>query len=292
VFEPFNRAVAERARALGGRVLLNGVGGDELFGVADWYMADLLRGGRFLRLRRYAKARGYSGARAFIHHSLRPALPFALFDLLEVPLQRRVCSRLYEMPTAGWIVADGGMLDDIILGDRRDFAESWVRPNPTVTARNRAWCVGSAAHAQNYRCLFDYHRHQGVELRLPFYDRRLVELSLSRHPEELNQPGRWKVMLDKAISGRLPDRTRAFQAGGRKPGTMVGLMSSRWGPETLEFVLRLSDRPWRLEELGLVDSGRFRRALGDGRMDLSSISIADVSLTVLAEVWLRAQESH
>lgn len=47
-YEHWNRAIAARARASGATVILDGVGGDQLFQCGDIYLADLLRGGQWL----------------------------------------------------------------------------------------------------------------------------------------------------------------------------------------------------------------------------------------------------
>src|SRR5690606_22315954 len=61
--EIHNRVLARRARTLNARVLLNGHGGDNVFALESWRMADLLRRGRLVELRRYRAARGYRGWR-------------------------------------------------------------------------------------------------------------------------------------------------------------------------------------------------------------------------------------
>ena len=85
---------------------------------------------------------------------------------------------------------------------------------------------------------------------------------------------------------RLPDRSRAPQAGGLKSGTAVGVMRSRWPQETLQTAERLDrEGSWILQELGLVDAERFLQVVRGG---VNWHSAVDVSITIYAEIWLRA----
>src|SRR5690606_35616575 len=100
---------------------------------------------------------------------------------------------------------------------------------------------------------------EGVELRMPFYDRRLVEFVMSRPPEEFDEPGEYKALLRRAMKGHLPSRTWDPQAGGLKPGTGVGVLRSRYAREAAELIDGLNGAPWVLESLGLVDRAAFLR---------------------------------
>jgi hypothetical protein len=138
--------------------------------------------------------------------------------------------------------------------------------------------------------LYDMTRDEGVELRMPFYDRRLVEFALSRPVDELNQPRERKLVLKAAMTGRLPDRTREPQREGLKPGSFVGVMESRWGPEATALARRLSEEPWVIaDELGLIDARGFEHVIE--HRDPLWRSARDVSVTLFAEGWLRAQGS-
>lgn len=288
MFESHNRALAATARTLGDRVLLNGHGGDNVFGVLDWEMADLLRAGRLLALRRYMRSRRYRGVRPFLRHCVRPAMPYWTLDLLEVALGRRICSRPWEQPVPEWIVADEAQVKDIVRADRETYRRDIVRVQPTVTLRMRAWGLVDSAFQRGCALLYDMTRDEGVELRMPFYDRRLIEFALSRSASEFNQPRQIKVMLQRAMAGRLPERDRQLLPGSLKPGTSGGLLERRWRPGVAAFLEMVSGGPWATEELGLVDPLRFRNALrhtGD-RKALSHAGV-DLGLTMFTEAWLR-----
>ena len=289
-FELHNRALAEAARGLGIRVLLNGHGGDNLFGVGDWAMADLLRTGRWRQLRRYFTARGYRGASQFLSYCFRPALPLRVFDHLETVLGRQICSRPWERPIPPWIAADESLVKQIAREDREAYRVSVVRNEATVAGRQRSWALMDSTFRRGCAALFDLKRDEGVELRMPFYDRRLVEFVMSRPADEFNQPGQYKVLLRRAMEGRLPDRTREAQAGGLKSGTAVGVLETHWKPQVEAFTEQVATRPWIAEQLGLVDARDFVQRVRLGKMD-HWLWAVDVNITLFAEAWLRAHDS-
>src|SRR5690606_30099519 len=186
------RALAWKARELGDRVLMNGHGGDNLFSATDVGMADLLRQGRLLYLRRYFRDRHYRGAREAVTHVLRPALPLGVFDVLEPTRGRHICSRPWERPWSPWIVAEPELLREIVHGDREAYDRTIVRHHSSVLARHRAWAMMDCVFQDICTQLFDFTREEGVELRMPFFDKRLVAFAMSRPVDELNQPGRRK----------------------------------------------------------------------------------------------------
>jgi len=288
VFEGNNRALARAAHNGGRRVLLSGHGGDNVFGLGDWRMADLVRGGRLLAARSYGRERGYRGWRRYLAHAVRPALPYAVSDVAERVLGRRICSRPLERPVPGWIVAPTDLLDRVTGSDRSEHQDWVVRGYRSIVSRQRAWGMAAGTFGRANHALFDLNRDEGVELRLPFYDRRLIEFSFSLPPELLNRPGRWKVVLGESVGERLPDRRRSVQKGGLKPGTNADLVASRWEEEFRSFVDGLSGPPWRLDELGLVDVAAYRRVVDGGGVGMTGV--IDLSLTAFVEAWLRAQD--
>src|SRR5205823_4408233 len=92
-----------RAAADGVDVMLDGEGGDELFGCAPYLVADRLRAGRLLAAVRLARRLPGMGEhprprlirRAMLRYGVRPAIPYRLHEPLRRP--RR------EARLAGWL---------------------------------------------------------------------------------------------------------------------------------------------------------------------------------------------
>ncbi|HEU5208840.1 MAG TPA: asparagine synthase-related protein [Longimicrobiales bacterium] len=282
VFEGYNRALARTARSRGVRVLLNGHGGDNVMGAGYWQMADLLRSGRLFALRAFRRQVGARGWTSFVHGALRPALPMRVFDLVEPLLRRRLCTRPYERPPSEWVRGSDD-LDRITASDRDDYADRVLGNYRSVSAQRRAWLLLDQAHPRGCAASFDLNRDEGVELRMPFYDRRLVEFMMSRPIDELIQPNRYKVLLHRSMEGLLPARTREAEAGGFKPGSGLGVLKSRWASDTARLIDDLSEHAWISDELGIIDARTFRERTAEPHWWSST----DVSLTLFVEAWLR-----
>jgi len=85
LYETLHRALAQASRAQGAHVVLDGWGGDQLFGADRSYLADLLRTGRWTTLIREWQAGPSGGLRDFLRWAVKPALP---------PLALRAATRL------------------------------------------------------------------------------------------------------------------------------------------------------------------------------------------------------
>ncbi len=287
-FEGQNRALARAAREEGVRVVFNGHGGDNVFWVSDWVMADLLRQGRWRRLRRFFRERGYRGVGAFVQHCLRPALPPAFLDLVEQIRGKRIVSRNFERPMPPWATAAPGAVGGMLAADRAWHDATFLRRYRTVTDRNRAWGLMFPAFPRVCAALFDLMRDEGVELRMPMYDDRLVGFSLARPFHEFNQPGRNKVLLREAMRGRLPDLLLDPRPGRSKTGTAEGYFRGRFDREAPERFRALSAErdSWVAEMLGVLRTGaveeRLSRSWEEGRQ--WEVQLVN---TLLAEEWLR-----
>ncbi|MHB1170472.1 MAG: asparagine synthetase B family protein [Longimicrobiales bacterium] len=286
LFESHNRNLAQAALRSGTRILLNGHGGDNIMAAGPWKMADLLRQGRLLALRRYRKDRGYRGMKGFVDHVLRPALPLFVFDNLERVLGRRLCTRPYEQTPGEWIIG-GDLLERMVVADRAHYADVLLSNYRGYAWQQRAWALIEPSHPRGCAASFDLNRSEGVELRMPFYDRRMVEFMMSRPFEELNQPKQYKALLRRAMDRQLPERQWIIQAGGYKPGSAIGILQSEWGAASLELIREMNESPWITAELGVVDAGVLAdRTVGRGHLDWWS-AVA-VSLTIFSEQWLRS----
>lgn len=287
-FEGQNRALARAAREEGLRVILNGHGGDNVFWVSDWVMADLLRQGRWWTLRRFFRERGYRGVGHFLQHCLRPALPPGFLDLAGRLRGRPVPSRPFERPIPPWISASPATLRGMLEADRSWHDRTFHGPYRSVTARNRAWGLMFPAFPRVCAALFDLMRDEGVELRMPMYDDRLVRFSLARPSHEFNQPGKNKVLLREAMRGRLPDLLVDPRPGRHKTGTAEGYFRGRFDREAPARFQTLTDErePWVAQELGVLEADAVGEHLARSPEEGRRWEVQLVN-TLLAEEWLR-----
>ncbi|MEU9338860.1 asparagine synthase-related protein [Streptomyces sp. NPDC048290] len=187
-------------------------------------------------------------------------------------------------PLLGWglpLRAPAWLTADALASARRTFhtvAES-VRP----LAADRAGHLTLAAirtSAPQYRLLARLHEANGVPLRLPFLDDRVVEAALAVRPEDRASPWRYKPVLAEAMAGIVPapildrrtkgDFTADTRAGFRRH---------------LPALLSLFEES-RLADRGLIDPGRLRATLLAPQRDNSALFLFDSTLA--AELWLRS----
>jgi asparagine synthase (glutamine-hydrolysing) len=119
------------------------------------------------------------------------------------------------------------------------------------------------------------------EVRYPFLYRPLVELALAIPWEQKVAPEMGKLLLRRALEGRLPDvvRTRRGTAG---PGpSAYKAYAKRWA--AIEPVVRSS----RLVEMGYLDGAEFRREAELVRFGMSQ-KFGSFTSCLAFEVWLRA----
>lgn len=283
-YEHWNRALASGSRAVGGgaRVAFDGNGGDQLFQLSDIYLSDLMRGGRWLSLRREWRTKGGRGVRNFLNWSVVPALPDAVRGVAE-RVRGRVLPDLLRRTLPPWI--------DEEFATRAKLAE---RERASVRSANgeRGWrrearfYLEAPLFPRAFQTLAGFGLEGGVELRSPLYDRRVVEFACSRPREERNSGRETKRLLRRAMRGLLPEHVLAPRTHRTGITTAYSDRSMRRVfPALMERVL---DAPM-LGELGVVNGAKIREGWQEfvrtGRNDLK----IPLFLTLHVELWLRAR---
>jgi len=285
-FEGQNRALAAAARDAGAPVLLNGNGGDNLFGLSDSWLADLLRTGRMVHLVQELRHKGYRRARDLRDVVVRPAVPLVLMDWIERVRGRRILSRPWEAHAPPWVPTGAFDAAGIVEEDRAAYARDIASRVASVTDRFRMWAFLYSGFSRNCASLFDMSLDEGVELRMPFYDTRVADFAWSRPPNDLNDRREHKVILRHAMTGILPDDVIAPRR--RRTGTSDGYFERTAQREFGTFARGLLGEN-RLADLGLVDPRALSTAVDDwiaGRRDHELLLFT----TVCVEWWIRVSE--
>src|SRR4051794_11300184 len=193
-----------RAAADGVDVVIDGEGGDELFGCARYLIADRVRSGRALAATRTARRLPGMGShprprwirRAVVAYGVRGALPAALHERL-----RRARGSGIAAPE--WLSAEAARThraeDDPWRWKRMRGPRWWAELSHTLTRRPDS--LGAADQFRRAGQL------AGVELRHPLRDPELVALMLSLPPELGFDPRVDRPLARRALAGSLPEET-------------------------------------------------------------------------------------
>ena len=197
----------KRAAADGVDVLLDGQGGDEVFGSAPYLLADLVRRMRFVAS--IQTARCFPGARNrppwkrplrrfWTHYGLQGAVPYRLHQAI----RRR---RGAERDAPAWLSAQSAQ-------ELFDSSDPWRWMKGTGTPlwwRYHSYLLTTSREEIG---ISDYLRHRaaayGFEARPPLFDVELVELALSIPPSLGLDPHLDRGIVRASMRGNVPDAVR------------------------------------------------------------------------------------
>jgi asparagine synthase (glutamine-hydrolysing) len=279
------RPLLEAAAAIGLDVVLDGQGGDELFGTAVYLIADELRRGHPLsatRLARRYPGIGVDPSSARVRYILmevgvRGALPIRLHDLL-----RHRGDRTRWAPD--WLTPESALL-------HVETSDPWRWKRDTGVPLWWSQLADVLTTGRERADIADYLRRRaavaGVEARSPLLDVQLVELALRLPPELGFEPTLPRALVRQAMAGVLPEVIRRR----RHKSDFSAFYQRTLAHSDFPAIARLLGD--RSAEVGAyVDLGAVReRLLGrlgepgpEGRLWTSGIWNL-----VTAEVWLRTQ---
>lgn len=192
---------SQHLAAAGCRVVLTGIGGDELSWDPD-FAADLWRSRRYLAALRYCltdpRVRRDRDRRACLLRLMRFAAPAAVKRFV-----RRVRPAA-ATPLPPWLTARAGA----VFRAHEAAARAGAVPRSSAQEAVRRWL-----DAPEFQALLEDQERQsawcGIERRHPFLDRDLVEYVLAiPWQARYRQPGAFKTLLVRALGTRLPERIR------------------------------------------------------------------------------------
>ncbi len=275
----------ERAGAEGTRVMLDGEGGDELFGLSPYLLADRLRHGRLISSARLATripgtARPLVSSRTWLlvrRFGLKGILPAAVHGFA-----RRV--RGTERYAPAWM--------------RPDTSRQWLDTDATWRWKDIrgprwwAWQVDTVTRGLGPALVYEQSRRRaamaGVEARHPLVDLDVVELVLGVAPEMAFDARYSRPALRQALAGLLVDEVRLRPDKSSFDAVFHAALA---GPD-LGAVRRILGAPGA--EVGAyVDLDEVRHTMLDPEPPTDPGSrqnwAIDVWRLLLAECWLRAQ---
>lgn len=237
------------------------------------YMADLARRLRLGDLRRWRAARASRGEEiawswpSFMRDGLLPLVP---------PFARRTARHLVPRQMPAWI--DGTFARRVSLRDRlRRRPDTTNAPNESW--RRMRWRLDSGEEAFAKERLDRLSAASGIELRHPFYDRRLVEAAF-----EMPQDARFGASCDRAV-------VRDAMASRLAPETLGRTTKADLSRLLVEGARAAEVQPYlrfdALNKLGWINRSEAgaltRRVVEDGNEDAA----ASLWRVIGVEAWLR-----
>jgi asparagine synthase (glutamine-hydrolysing) len=264
---PVLEALLDAGAAGDFRVLLTGIGGDQLSRAGErGALADRLRSGRIVSAWREARAL----ARAYGGHGRRAGVD-ALWSTLS-PGARRTARTLTGRDAPAWLVPR-------LARSRRPPSHDGARFETRMAAEIwRALTAPTLAFALEK--LDAEAARLGIEPRHPYLDRRVVECVLAVHPEVFVRHGYRKQFVQRALGAVLPLRTIEGSAEHRPAGDPTRALRH----EATRIDAELFQRDARVFEY--VDRARARR-MRDEYVAHGGRHGARLWSFVLLEAWLR-----
>jgi asparagine synthase (glutamine-hydrolysing) len=278
---PLMRMAADRGVA----TMLDGDGGDELFGPRAYLLADRLRSGHPIEALRLARELPGGGAhvprrevaKVFRSQALAGALPYRLHDLGRKATVKRAAPAWLSRQTVDDLVAS----DDPFAWKRLDGPRWWANAAHGVTRGIEE--AGVFEHQRRRAAL------AGLRARHPILDLDLVELALRQPPRATLDRRYTRPVLRASMAGLLPDAVR-LRPGKARFETLIADCLSGADGAAVRKVLTAPD----LELGAYLDPVTMRRALFDSdaqRRDSPFRWMWQVWRLLTAELWLRSQAS-
>jgi asparagine synthase (glutamine-hydrolysing) len=199
-----------RARAAGATRMLDGEGGDELFGTAPDLIAEMLRRGRLLRAWELCGRIPGVGPEPARSLRLRAMRRFGVAPLLPATVRRRRRVRRARRGQTGSLLSEADRIEQAEIERERLPAEGplWWR-----------WLAAAVTDVDALDVAAQLRREEvdgGIERRHPFlFDLELVEAVLRLPPDLGFDPLRDRPLLRDALAGHVPEAVRGRTAKAR-----------------------------------------------------------------------------
>ncbi|MDQ6887076.1 MAG: asparagine synthase-related protein [Gemmatimonadota bacterium] len=283
-FENWQRAISRGSRAVGARVALQGIGGDELFAGTDLYLADYFRQGRWPTLMREwrQRVRRY-GFRYFAGQALVPSIPPTARRAIEAFSGRTLPDPYaYHPPT--WMRPDFIRRHAL---EERDLECTPTLERGTFAAQQLHECMTHPAFGVVRPPVYAFGVEEGVDIRVPLYDRRIVEFAAPRPLDERISGRESKRLLRASVRGMLPDEVLAPRSS--RTGLTSGYFDRWMRQEPPAWFASVLDDPV-LARLGIIDPVALRRAWSEYLQWGNNVLGTHLFATFETELWLRANQ--
>ncbi|MDQ3068776.1 MAG: asparagine synthase-related protein [Acidobacteriota bacterium] len=252
--------------------ILTGMGGDQWWSGEKAHLADLVRAGRASDVAAWRAAGPAMGQIAwswpnFVRDGLVPLVPAAA---------RRAVRRVRPLPPPPWI--DRGFAARTHLLERKRSRPQVTRA-PSESWRRQRWRLDSGEEAIALERVDRHAVAAGVDLRHPFYDRRLVELAFATPDTARISGGRNRAVLRDAMADRLAPEVRARDS--KADPTQLLICAARDPAIAPHLSLPV------LSQMGWIDAAASARIVEQTVRDGDPDAVMNFWYLVGVEAWLR-----
>jgi asparagine synthase (glutamine-hydrolysing) len=281
-FESQIRTLCAVSRELGVRVVQDGAGGDHLFMVSSAaVLADHVFAGRVNALWREWKGWGTAYRWIFARSALLPQFSASTLQWIGT-VRGRPLFGFWNEAIPPWVRLTADLVRETTPHIERESTEgvsAWETRRVLTTPllpRALSWTHPMALE-------------EGILLRSPFFDRRLIDFTATRPLNERGGGIDAKVVLRRAMRDLLP--SDVLDARTRKTGTPADYFKRQMlASARFEFEKLFEGRKSRLEDLGIIDLVSLKTAMSEYQKTGSHTVGAVLQLTIEAERWLAAQD--
>lgn len=286
VFEMWNRALVGGTRSIGAHIALDGNGGDQLFYVSNYYLADLLKAGSLRTLRSQWRTRRMRGFQNFWAAAVQPLIP----NVVRTPARHLGLGQFvespYGRPLPSWIDRRFANQHQLLERERNAGPQ---RKNETLAAFEARWFLTHQYFPRVFSLIGQFGVENGVEIRSPLYDQRLISFAATRPRWERVSGRRTKRLLWRAVQGLLPDSVVAPRAF--KTGTTTGFFEQGVSGMLPALIADAFKSSSRLAALGVVDVARIRSAAVEYEHTRSAEIGLALFVSLQTELWLRTHDA-
>lgn len=188
------------------RVLLDGEGGDEVVCRGYTRLAELLRNLRWIELWKTLRALSISISRSrrelFWQKALRPNVPDSF-----IKFWRQCHGRSAPLWFDGTFLNEDFILKHHIRERAEHFLAHEMKPARTVRAEQYSELM-SGCNAATFEVMDKLSAPFNIEMRYPFFDKRLVEFCLALPSDQKLDRGMTRVIARRSLKGILPEKIR------------------------------------------------------------------------------------
>jgi len=272
----FHSGVCQAMDRSGARVLLSGLGGDQMFGgVHGAYpeVADFLASGRLLALNRSLRSWSRAMKRSYVGLLWKDAI----VRQLPQRLQALTFGPAAELPS--WY---NGEFSRRLKLQERMLAKEQLRSFPTHSARDQAH-----GYLSTVKSISSCWRTEqfGIDVTYPFAHRPLVKFLQAIPLDQLMRPGENRVVMRRMLAGILPDEIVKRRTKGNPREAIFRAIARE--SDRLRSVFESS----RLCARGYIDKEPLFAAFDRARHGYETHS-AFLVQTILLEFWLRDLETR